>query len=51
MSLPEEPIAESTKFGWVIVSLGQKTGITNMLFSKTSLHDNDQLCSLDCLGI
>ena len=47
MGLPEEPTAELTKFEWVIVSPGQETGITNMLFSKTSLHD----CSLDCLGI
>ena len=51
VSLPGEPIAELTKFGWVIVSPGQETGITNMLFSKTSLHDYEKLCSLDCLGI
>ena len=25
--------------------------VTNLLFSKTSLHDYENLCSLDCLGI
>ena len=47
----QEPITELTKFGWVIVSTGQETGSTNMLFSKLSLHDYQKLCSLDCLGI
>ena len=40
-----------TKFGRVIVSPGQETGVTNMLFSKTSLHDYEKLCSLDCQDI
>ena len=40
-----EPIAELTKFGWVIVSPGQETGVTNILFSKTSSHDYEKLCS------
>ena len=48
---PGEPIAELTKFGWVFASPGQETGVTNMLFSKTSLHDYEKYCSLDCLGI
>ena len=51
MGVPGEPIAELTKFGWVIVSPGQETGVTNMLFSKTSSHDYEKLCSWDCLGI
>ena len=51
MYLSQEPITELTKFGWVIVSTGQETGSTNMLFSKLSLHDYQKLCSLDCLGI
>ena len=25
--------------------------LTNLLFSKTSLHDYENLCSLDCLDI
>ena len=51
MGLPRETISEMTKFRWVIVSPGQETGITNMLFSKTSLRDYEKLCSLDCLRI
>ena len=50
VGLPGEPIAELTKFEWVIVFHGQETGVTNMLFSKTSLHDYEKLCNLDCLG-
>ena len=51
VGLSGEPIAELTKFGWVIVSSGKETGVTNMLFSKTSLHDYEKLFSLDCLDI
>ena len=51
VSLPGEPLAELTKLGWIIVSPGQVTGVTNMLFSKTSLHDYEKICSLDCQGI
>ena len=50
MGLPGEPIAKLTNFGWVIASPGQETGVTNMLFSKTFLHDYEKLCSLDCVG-
>ena len=51
VTLPGKPIAELTKFGWVIVSSGQESGITNILSSRTSLHDYEKRCSLDCLGI
>ena len=51
MGRPGEPIAELTKFGWIIVSPEEETGVTNMLFSTTSLHDYEKICSLDCLGI
>ena len=51
MDLPGELIAELTKFWPVIVSPGQKSRVTNKLFSKTSLHDYEKFCSLDCLGI
>ena len=39
------------KFVWVIVSPGQEIGVTNILLSKTSLHDHKKLCSLDCPDI
>ena len=51
MGLPGEPIAELTKLGWVILSPGKENASTNILFTKTSLHDYENLCSLDCLGI
>lgn len=44
-------MAELAMFEWVIVSPGQKTGITNMLYQKTSLHDYEKRSSLDCLGV
>ena len=40
IGLPREPIAELTKLGWHIV-----------LFSQTSTHAYEKICSLDCLGI
>ena len=30
---------------------GNNSEVTNLLFSKTSLHDYENLCSLDCSGI
>ena len=48
---PGEPIAELTKLGWVLTSPGQEETSTNMLFSKTSIHDYENLCTLDVLGI
>ena len=51
VGLPGESIAELTKFGWVIISPGQESGVTNIFFSKTFLRDYEKLCSLDCLGI
>ena len=41
----KEPVAELTKFGWVIVSPGQVTGVTNMLFSQTSFHDYENFAA------
>ena len=34
-----------------IVSPGHSSEVTNLLFSKTSLHDYENLCSLDCLAV
>ena len=51
IGLEGEPIAELTKLGWVVLSPGDDFDLTNLLFSKTSLHDYENLCSLDCLGI
>ena len=54
MGLPGEPIAELTKLGWVtglFYRLKIKNASTNILFTKISLHDYENLRSLDCLGI
>ena len=48
---PGEPIAELTKLGWVILSPGKENASTNNLFTKTSLHDYENLRSLDCLAL
>ena len=46
VGLPGEPIGELTKLGWVILSPS-----TNILFTKASMHDYENVCSLDCLSI
>ena len=51
VGLPGEPIAEITKLGWVILSPRKENTSTNIFFTKTSLHDCEKLCSLDCFGI
>ena len=45
-----EPVGELTKLGWVVVSLGNSSGVSNLLFSKISFHDYENMCSLDCLS-
>ena len=47
---PGEPIAELTKLG-VVISPGQENSVRKMLFSKTSVHDYDNLFNLDVLGV
>ena len=44
---PGELIVERTRLGWVVIFPGQESGLTNMMFSKTSVHDYENLCSLD----
>ena len=44
-------IAELTRLGWGVIFPGEKSGLTNMMFSKTSVHDYENLCSLDVLGV
>ena len=46
-----EPIAELIKLGWAILLLGKENALTNILFTKTSLHAYENSCSLDCLSI
>ena len=35
----------------MVVSPENNSEVTNLFFSKTSLHGFENLCSLDCLGI
>ena len=51
VGLPGAPIAEVTKLVWIILSPGKENASTNILFSKTSLYDYKNFCSLGCLGI
>ena len=47
---PGEPIAELTKFGWLILSPGVETESCNLNYARTSTEDYDKLYSLDVLG-
>ena len=46
-----EPIAELTKFGWIIMSPRTEQDLTSMYLTQTSSDDYEQLCSLDVLGL
>ena len=49
---PGEPVAELTRFGWVIISPGKETlDLTNMLLTQTLHLDYEELCRLDVLGL
>ena len=49
---PGEPVAELTKFGWIIMSPGKEPlDIKNMLLAQTSHVDYEELCRLDLLGL
>ena len=48
---PREPITELTKIGWVILSPGKGNTSTNILFTKASLYDYENLCSLECSAL
>ena len=49
---PEEPVVEKMQLGWTIISPGrQSKGLSNMLVTRNSTCDHDQLCRLDVLGI
>ena len=51
VGLLEEPIAELKKLGWVILWPGKENTSTNTVFTKASLYDYENLCSLECLSI
>ena len=46
-----QPIAEKTKFGWIIMSPGQDEEDTTLMYTRTTHEDYMEMCSLDVLGI
>eukprot|EP00794_Sanderia_malayensis_P020984 gene20984-biopygen15490 len=47
-----QPIAEKTKFGWVIMSPGQEDENSSaLMYTRTANEDYMELCRLDVLGI
>ena len=46
-----QPSAEYTKFGWTIMSSGQGSLQTNLMFARTSHEDYMDMCNLDVLGL
>lgn len=45
-----QPVAERTKLGWIIISPAEEIDITHMLLTQTSHVDYKELCSFDVLG-
>ena len=49
---PGQPVAELTKFGWIIMSPGKESlDLTNVLLTQTLHVDYEELCRLDVLGL
>ena len=46
-----EPVAEKTKLGWFIMSLGSEFDHNTMLLTQTSQSDYEDLCRLDILEL
>ena len=46
-----ESIVEKTHLGWTITSLGKDRNVISIMLTRNSMHDHDQLCRLDVLGI
>ena len=48
---PGDPVAERTKFGWILLSPGKEVDTNSLLFAQTSHADYEELCRLDVLGL
>ena len=46
-----QPIAENTRFGWIIMSPGQEDEDSTLMYTRTAHEDYMKMCSLDALGI
>jgi hypothetical protein len=51
VGVPGEPVAELTKFGWILVSPGQGVDLSQMFLTQTSSVEYEELCRLDVLGL
>ena len=49
--LPGEPMVELARLVRVILLPGKENSLINILFTRTPLHDYENLCSSDYLGI
>ena len=45
-----DSIAEQTKMGWIIMSVGRENDLASSLYRRTSVSDFDFLCDIDVLG-
>ena len=48
---PLEPIAELTTLGWMVMSAGSESNLSNVYATRMSSADYQELCSLDVLGL
>lgn len=46
-----KPVAELTRLGWMMMSLGKEIDLSNMLSMQTATGDDKRLCQLDILGL
>ncbi|XP_028416198.1 uncharacterized protein LOC114539993 [Dendronephthya gigantea] len=51
VGVPGEPVAELTKFGWILLSPGQGIDLSQMFLTQTSSVEYDELCRMDVLGL
>ena len=51
MGNDDEPVAEKTRFGWILMSQGQELDSAPMMLTRSVQEDYMQLCSLDLLGL
>ena len=46
-----DPVAEFTRFGWVMMSPGAKTDPSSVYLAVNSTADYERLCAIDVLGL
>ena len=46
-----DPVAEFTRFGWMLMSPGAKTNLSPVYHAVNSAADYERLCALDVLSL